>query len=403
MRKYLTNQTEDQKKFLIFLSVLVLFSIGTAVALNNIPFIRLKSDIYLRWYATTKLFADGRNLYDVQNSIEVDNIVYGEDSGLASGFYYPAHLVLLTGPLAKLTYPQAHLVWTIAIQLFYIIALSILVIHLNWPRSVNQKTIFIALIFFSIPNFQHTIWGQFNTIGILSLSLTIVLFRKSRYGLAGIVAAVGLTLKPQALALTLLWLMLWALFKRASWRFLAAFALTGAVMWLLAELAQPGWVFAFLASLDHYLPAKSVVDYVWNPHQITAVILVGGTLLLFFKNRNADQFSAAFAGCLALSTAVWALIIPIVGMFHILVIPIGVILIMSIYQKFYPVWYRRNLVVLAAIYLLGWLAFLVGLSGIVPYGWHIIWSEFVYKALLPLAVGLMALPLCLKEPNAQPI
>lgn len=398
MRQYLQHQSEAQKKFLIFVTVLVLFSIGTAVVLNNVPFIRLKSDIYLRWYATVKLFAEERSLYDELNSIEVDTIVYGEDSGLASGFYYPAYLVVFTGPLAGLPYQTAHLLWTLAVQLFYIAAISVMVIHFNWPGTVNQKTLFMVLVLFSIPSLQHTIWGQFNTFGILCLALVIVLLQKEQPGLAGVLAF-GLTMKPQGLMLTIAWLLLWALVRRERWRFLAAFALTAGVMWLLAELAQPGWVLAFWGALGGYLPTKSVIDTLWNPYQIMSLLLALATLFLFLKNRNADQFSAAFAGCLALSTAVSALIIPIVGMFHVLVMPLSVILLLPFYQKFMPAWYRRNLILLSVIYFFGLVGFLIGLTEIVPYGLHIIWSEFVYKALLPFAVGLMALPFCIKEPH----
>ena len=39
-----------------------------------------------------------------------------------------------------------------------------------------------------IPNLQNTIWGQFNTISVLSLSLVYVALRKSKFAVAGICA-----------------------------------------------------------------------------------------------------------------------------------------------------------------------------------------------------------------------
>ncbi|HRQ39405.1 MAG TPA: glycosyltransferase family 87 protein [Chloroflexota bacterium] len=382
----------SQKKLVLFLVILGLYFVGVAVTLNRVEFIRLKSDLYLRWYATVKLVEDGRNIYDGRNSQEVDQIVYGRDSGLSSGFYYPASLLILMRPLAALPYPTAHIIWTIFVQALYLAALLTLSQFVRWPPTVNQQTVFITAVIFAIPNIQHTIWGQFNTIGILSLALTFIALCQRRYGLAGLLA-IGLTIKPQGQLLTLLFFLIWAVCRRERWRFLLGFAAGGFFLWLVAEMMQPGWVFAFWASLDDYLPATSAIDMLWNPYQIVSLLLITGTIVLFFWKRQVAADSPTFTGVLVLSLAVWMLVVPIVGMFHVLILPLGIILLMAYYRQASPRHYRRGIITWVFIYLLGWVGFLIGLSQPELYGSHILWSEFTYKVLLPLAAGAMSLPL----------
>lgn len=385
--------TDEQKKLGLFTAVMLLFFVAVALVLNQVAFIRLKSDIYLRWYATVQLFTEERDVYDVRNSQEVDEIVYGRDSGLASGFYYPAHLLLFTGPLALLSYRTAHLIWTVAVQVFYLTALLALVLWCGWPASANQKTVFMTAVIISIPSMQHAIWGQFNTLGILSLSLAYIALCKNRFGRAGVLAA-GMTFKPHTSVLTLVFLAVWAVFRRRRWPFLGGTAVAGLALWLVAEWMQPGWVFSFLGALGRYLPATSVVDAYWNPYQLVSGLLVLATMALFIWNRGAAADSPEFRGGLVLSLSVWSLVVPAVGMFHILALPLGIILMLAYYQQEAPRLYRLGVWVLALVYLLGWLGFVVGTAVPDLFGDHIYLTEFVYKALLPLAVTLLSLPMC---------
>jgi hypothetical protein len=360
--------------------------------LNSNTFIRLKADIYLRWYATEKLFSEGRNLYDERNGQEVDDIVYGAASGLEPGYYYPAHLLIFTGPLALLPYSAAHLLWTVAVQLFYLIGIWLMIRHARWPASINYETLFLILSVLFLPHLQHTIWGQFNTIGVLSLVGCYLALQHNRLGWAG-VWAIGLTFKPHGLVLTLLFLLLWAVIQRTRWQFLAGFFAAGSILWLMPALWQPAWVIDFWVSLDNYIPVSSVVDGVWNPYNLVSIVLVVGTLSVLCWKRHADQHSPAFLGCLLLSLAVWSLVVPILGMFHILVFPPFLVLLLAFYQHNYNRYYRPLVFAFLLIYIAGLSVFLLGLSRPEWYGLHITWSQAVYNGLLPLFVGLLAWPM----------
>ncbi|MFN2227873.1 MAG: glycosyltransferase family 87 protein [Anaerolineae bacterium] len=390
----------EKKKLLILAAVGLLFSVAFALVLNGSPAVRYRSDIYLRWYASEKLLAEGRNLYDPRSAEEVTTLVHGE--ARQTNYFYPAPMLLFTGPLALLPFRTAHLVWTLAGQLFYLAGLWIVARAVGWPRSVGGFTIFMSISVLFIPYFQHTIWSQFNTIGLLSLALCYVALRRGRYLLAGALAT-GLTFKPHTTVLALGFLLLWALFERRRWRFYLGFLVTGAVLWALAELAQPGWVLDFVGSLGGYRASASVLDTVWNPYQIPAAVLCLAVVAVVVASRRASPASPAFAGCLALSLVAWFLVVPAIGMMHAVLLPVAALLLLPALQERRPALYRPALYGLALVYLLGIAAFAWGLSSPERYGLHTRWSQMAYEAAAPILIGLFSIPLVLPPRAPQPV
>jgi hypothetical protein len=386
---------DEQKKVLTLATVGLLFAVGLSLVVNRDPVARYRSDIYLRWYALEKLFTEDRNLYDSRNGEEVLGFVWGEQGPVRNtNFYYPAHLVILIGPLALLPYSAAHVIWTVTGQVFYLVAVWIAMRLVRWPPSINQKTAFIVAAVLFLPQLQHAIWGQFNTIAVLSLVLAYSALRRGRFGLAGILT-LGLTFMPHVTLLTLVFFFIWALFKRDRWRFFAGFGLAALLTWAVAEFLQPGWVLDFWKSIGEYVRTRSVVDTVWNPHQFVAVALCLAAVVLFLRNRRASASSSGFAGCIVLSLAVWFLVVPVVGMMHVVILPVAVVLLLASLRMAYPRLYRYGLYAALVIYMLGIVGFLYGLSSPEIYGRHIEWAEAAYKVAAPILLGLFSLPLCL--------
>jgi hypothetical protein len=386
---------DEQKKVLILAAVGLLFAVGLSLVVNRDPAARYRSDIYLRWYALEKLFSEDRNLYDPRTGEEVIGSVWG-DRGVVevTNFYYPAHVIILIGPLALLPYSAAHVIWTISGQVFYLVAVWYAMRLVGWPPSINQKTAFIVAAALFLPQLQHTIWGQFNTIAVLSLVLAYSALRKGRFGLAGILT-LGLTFKPHVTLLTLAFLFIWALFKRERWRFFAGFGLAALLTWAVAEFFQPGWVPDFWRSIGEYISTRSVVDAVWNPHQFVAVTLCLVVLVLLLRNRLASASSSGFAGCIVLSLAAWFLVVPVIGMMHVVILPVAVVLLLASLRIAHPRLYRYGLYGTIVIYLLGIVGFICGLLSPETYGRHIEWAEAAYKVAAPILLGLFSLPLCL--------
>ncbi len=400
MNEKVRNASDEQKKRWMLAVLGVVFMVGVSLVLNSVPITRLRSDIYLRWYATNKLFDEDRDLYSPLNGQEVDQIVYGQPSGMKPGFYYPAHLILFTAPLAKLPYRTAHFIWTLAVQFFFFASLWILIRETGWPATANGVALFMVMAALVLPSLQHTIWGQFNTIGMLGLALSYMALRRERYGWAGI-WAVALTVKPQNYALLLIFLFIWAFSKRTRWRFIVGFGVTAVFMWIIPAIFQPNWVFDFFGSLNQYIPVSSSIDMLWNPYQITAIALSIAAMLLFFRNRKTAVVSASFAGCLSLSLAVWALVFPVSGMFHVLPLALAVILLMPHWLQRSPRFYRLIWYGLMALFVVGWIAFIIGLTLPGGYGLHIFWTQLLYKDFFPLFIAAISLPLCLSTETSS--
>lgn len=378
------SATSSARGKLVILALVCLFYIGSfSAVLNKYPELRIRSDFFVRWHAMTKLRQEGRNLYDPQNGDEVDQILYGEDNEEFNlDFYYPAHLLVIIGPLAWLSYPAAHLIWTIEGQVFLGGGIAAAMWAWRWPNTVNQVTVWILATLVCLPTFQHTFWGQFNTIGVLSLGMCLLALHKRQYGLAGL-WAIGLTVKPHPYLLVILFLGVWVLARRERWPFVGGVVIGGFLMWLAAEWVQPAWVFDFLASIGRYPAQLSVMDMFWNPYQAVSGLLVVGTVAVFVYHRQAEVGSLAFAGCLALSLAVWFWVMPMILMFHVLALPVGMIGLLAGYEKEWLVWYRPFLFLFAFVYAAGWVGFVIG-----PFVGEPIWlAEIAYKIVLPLVVG----------------
>jgi len=388
-------RVERQK--MIVLAVVGLFVIvAFAVALNlSTTFSRFYSDIFLRWYAATKLFSEGRNLYDPQNATEMWQIAFGQNPwGYETNFFYPAHLLVFVAPLALLPYQTAHLIWTIIIQLFYFIGLWLIIRHSGWPSKSTAIGIFMALNFISLPYIFHTIWGQFNTIGMLGLALCFLALCDGRYALAGALA-VSLTFKPQNDLLVLLFLLFWSLWQKKRWPFILGFGVTSFFCWLFAELLQPGWVMAFMASLGHYTRVESAVDLLWNPGQVTAILLALGSLVVFFWKRHAAPGSLDFVVCLTLSLAVWDLVVPIYGWIQTVLLALAIVWLVPLWKRSFPVFGHSPVYGFAFLFVLGWIFFF--LDFVFPGIGMLGCAEKTYKLLFPLFVAVISVPLLWKR------
>jgi hypothetical protein len=388
----------ERQKLIILAIIGSLIMVGFTFFLNkSVEFDRLYSDLFLRWYATTKLLDEGRNLYDPQNATEMWEIAFGHNPwGYETNFFYPAHLLIFVAPLALLPYQAAHFIWTIMIQFFYMAGLLLAMRVYNWPSRSNTIAAFIGLAFLSLPYIFHTIWGQFNTIAMLGLVLTYLALRKERYALAGVLA-VSLTFKPQNDLFVLVFLLFWSLWRRERWWFMAGFISTIALCWVFAEVLQPGWVFAFLDSLGNYTTILSAVDMIWNPGQIMSILLVLIGLGIFFWKRDAAPKSTTFMGCLILSMAVWALIVPIYGWIHSVLLMIAVVWIIPLWQKHLPSYGNYPILTFIFLYVLGWAGFFLGtLTG----GDQIDWVETAYKVLFPLSIFIFSVPLYLQKDSS---
>lgn len=384
----------DRKKLIVLAVVLLVYSLAFSYLLSVQGQVLARSDHFSRWYPTQKLFTEGRSLYDPRNRLEVNALNEIRIDPLSSSFFYPAHLILLTAPLVVFAYPLAHFIWVFLIQVFYIAGIWLIWRENGWPETVNRFTVFLLMAVFFIPNVQNTIWGQFNTVAVLSLASTYLALKHGRDGLAGFFA-LGLTFKPQALVLTIAFLTLWALVNR-RWKFLLAFGLACLISWFFAEWFEPNWVVKFLIGLQEYVAHHKPVGIldVLGPLKIPLIVLILiACCFYFYLRRDSQPGSPAFDGLLVVSFFVWWFVVPVLGMMHLVVLPLAVALVLPHLHKSYPGYYRTALYGLVIFYLFGIAGFVYGLSRPELYGLHIRLADRAYKDLLPIWALIIAYPL----------
>lgn len=394
------STTNNRKKF-VFITFSVVLCLIIAVIMSMSERIRYQSDLFARWYATRELLDQNRSVYDPQNGMEIVEYKFINTLPEEAGFYYPAHLLLFMVPLATLPYEYAHFIWTAIGQLFFLIGLLVVAQELHWPPNVNQLTIFILLSLLFLPTIQHTIWSQFDTIAVLFFALCFLVLRKGKYVVAGILA-VGLTFKPQGNFLLLLVLLLWSVLDRKRWGFIVGFFGALIITFVSTEFIQPNWIGDFIRALMEYreLPYTigSVLDSWWNPYQITAILLFFIVVFLSIRLRKTNPNEPIFGIYLSLVMGLWWLIVPVIGMLHLVMMPIAfVFLISGLYQLDQNI-YRYAIIICSIIYLLGYLGFIYGLSSSSLYGLHIYLSELLYKKIGVIFLILFTIPFIIDIP-----
>jgi len=165
------------------------------------------------------------------------------------------------------------------------------------------------------------------------------------------------------------------------------------LLWLSAEMMEPGWVIHFWQSLGSYEPIQSIVDRVWNPFQVTSFSLLVFTLGLIWYVRDSSVRSVAFTGLLAWTINLNALIVPMFGMQHMVLTGIVFVILLYGIAENYPGavgWLWGGMI---ALLVAGLLAFILPLMVAGPTGLQITLSELVYRFSLPALAGLVSLTL----------
>ena len=388
---------QSKAKIVILLLVCLVFSVVFAYILTQQQSVLIRSDYFARWYATQKLVTENRSLYDPQNGREVDSLNGFPNDPIAGNFFYPANVALLILPLVGISFPLAHFIWLVVIQSFFIVAILLISRIEKWPHSSNHLAFFLLLSVFFIPSLQNTIWGQFNTISVISLALVYLCLRSHYYGLAGI-CALGLTLKPQAMLLTIVFLLVWAISGRHRWSFIISLGLVGLAAWGLAEWIEPNWVNKFFDWLQIYTNTyhpQAMLEAFGLSGSVLNILLILFSLGLSVWNRSFPADSAPFAGTLVFSLSIWCLAGAVIGMMNMVALPLALMWLFPYLEKTQPALYRFALIFYLALYFLGLAGFIYGLTRPELYGLHTQLSELAYKIVAPIMTAVLAIPLCL--------
>jgi hypothetical protein len=301
-------------------------------------------DLYPRWVGTRELLLNGRNPYGKEVSRQIQMAFYGRpieqtyDKPASEiideqRFAYPLYVVLLLAPTVHADFAQLQ-AWA---PVFLAVLLAIGVwMWLGVLRWRPPPIVVAALVLFVLSSPQIAQGLRLRQIGLFVaflLALATWLVTRQRYFMAGILLALC-TIKPQMVALCLLWFLLWSVGEwRKRWPLAAGFGVALALLTGVAELLLPGWPRYFIEGIDayrKYFPTTSPLRLVLGNWLggAASVLVVAALLALAWRNRKAAADSPEFIQLLALFSIASTLVLPLLTPFNhvLLLLPVMMLL-----------------------------------------------------------------------------
>jgi hypothetical protein len=296
------------------------------------------SDLFQPWYAGRAMLA-GRTPYSDEVTDEMHTAYYGTPlRGAKTGhsemrFYYPPFVVMVIAPFLALPFETARWLGTIALVLA-LGAAGMIAARLAGERR-RTRLLLAAMLAVAFKPAQEAIWIQqlsgFVVLLVIGASAAVA---TRRYRLAGALLALGL-FKPQVVVIPAAALLFWALWCRARWQMVGAFAITVFAELFLAQLLAPAWVTEFAGAASNY---AGVNNMLWLPSVVlggnTPATLFSAALVLFvsvlwWRARYSDAGSSAWLRLLALTCVVRAVLVPDVSYYNkaLLILPMAVIVL----------------------------------------------------------------------------
>ena len=332
------------------------------------------SDLYPRWLGARELLLHGRNPYGTDITREIQQGFYGRpidptranDPRDQQAFAYPLYVVFVLAPTVGLPFAVVQKAFIAVLVSLTAVSVLLWMNALEWRPSLAARLTWIILVLSSFP----AIWGfllQQLTLLVFALVAAAMYAITRRYFVwAGILLALA-TIKPQLVALLIVWLGIWVC---AAWRerqrLWWSFAATLIALVAGAEFLLPGWISQFRAAVAEYYNytggGKSLLDLVLGPlvGRTLALALVVISLILVCRDRHGDEQSSQFRQSLALVLATTLTIIPMFAAFplfaaynQILLVPAVMLLIANAQSLWSKNLMSRSLLALAGISI-GW-------------------------------------------------
>jgi hypothetical protein len=312
------------------------------------------SDLYPRWLGARELLLQGRNPYSPEMTREIQIGYYGRpldpshpnDPKDQQAFAYPVYVVFLLAPTIGWHFFIVRRMFFFILVLVTAISVRWWSTAVGWQLSPIAQWVWILLAIGCFPAIQGFKLQQLTLVVSALVAASMWAIASRRFAWAGVLLALA-SIKPQLVALLILWLCIWV---AGDWRqrrnLLWSFAASMATLILAGEIALPGWIGEFRnASAAYYQytgGGKSVLDVALTPlwGRIVSAILICLMMLLVWQRRRAGERTAAFQWMLALVLATTLLVIPMFAPYNqVLLIPS----LMVVVRESRTLWTRSRL------------------------------------------------------------
>ncbi len=301
----------------------------------NVTHGRLKEqmgDLYPRWLGTRELLLNGRNPYGNEVSRQIQIAFYGHpieqsydkpESEIVDEqrFVYPLYVVLVLAPTVHADFAQLQAWAPVVLAALTAISTWMWLTVLRWRPPPLAAVALILLVLSSPQIAQGLRLRQFGLFVAFLLAAASWCVARNRYFLTGILLALS-TIKPQMVALCLLWFLIWSAGDwRKRWPVAAGFSAALAVLAGIGELLLPGWPRYFLEGLEayrKYFPTTSPLRLFFGNWVGATVSVLGLVALVGFswRKRKVEAASPEFVHVLALFFVASTLVLPLLTPFN---------------------------------------------------------------------------------------
>ncbi len=319
-------------------------------------------DLYPRWVGTRELFVDGKNPYSAEVSHQIQIGFYGRPIEQSydkpqseiideQRFAYPIYVVFLLAPTIHLDFPQLQAWAPWVLGAFVAFGLLLWLDLLRWRPPA---WIVLALVMFVLSSPQIAQGLRLRQLGLLAaflLALAAWCAIRNQLSVAGFLLALS-TIKPQMVALSVLWFLLWSLGDwKKRWTLPGGFVLGIGLMAGAGDLLVAGWVRYFLEGLEayrRYFPTTSPLRLILGNWigGIVSILAVVALLAYGWKQRRVTAVSSDFVQVLSLFFVTSLLVLPLLTPYNQVLLLLPVLTLIRDWTSL-PRWAQAGLLLLA--------------------------------------------------------
>lgn len=332
-------------------------------------------DLYPRWVGTRELLLHSLNPYGAEVSHEIQMGFYGHAIEQSydkppseiideQRFAYPVYVVFLLAPTIHIDFERLQAWAPVVLGALIAISVWLWLAVLRWRPP---PWVILTLLVFVLSSPQIAQGLRLRQLGLFAaFLLTLATWCVTRHRLfaAGVLLAVA-TIKPQLVALCLVWFLVWSLgdWKR-RWPLAGGFALTLGLLAGAGAILVPRWVRYFLEGAEayrHYFPlgTKSVFRVILGDWigGIVSVIAVIALLVYAWKRRQAAAESPEFTQVCSLVFVTGTLVSPLLTPYNQVLLLLPLLMLIRDW-RFLPRWDRIGFALFLSWPFVAWVALL---------------------------------------------